>query len=424
MSARSTALYTDQYELTMLDAARRAGSADTPASFEVFARRLPPGRKHGVFCGLGRLVDALQNFRFGPEEIDWLARQRLISDETIEWLAAYRFSGDVFAYREGEVYTVESPLVTIEGTFGESVLLETITLSILNHDCAVAAAAERLVALAAGRPIIEMGGRRVDPEGAVAAARAAWICGFASTSNLEAGRRYGIPTAGTAAHAFTLINRDEQEAFKEQVAAQGVGTTLLVDTLDTEQGIRNAIAVGGRALGAVRIDSGDLVEEARRARKLLDELGAPATRVIVTGDLDEVALADLADSPVDGYGVGTAVVTGSGAPTAGLIYKLVAAAGRPVAKRSPGKATRAGRKWAWRLLREDGRAVGEEVATDPEPPARPARALQVHVIRDGAVVDQPTLDDVRRHHRASLAELPPDGDLPLTLRDLNTGGRT
>jgi nicotinate phosphoribosyltransferase len=367
------------------------------------------------------MVDAIERFKFGPDELDWLARRRIISDDTLDWLAEYRFSGNVYTYREGEIYAADSPVVTVEGTFGETVLLETIVLSILNHDSAVAAAAERLVAAAAGRPIIEMGSRRVDADAAVAAARAAWIAGFASTSNLEAGRRYGIPTAGTAAHAFTLASPDERAAFASQIAAQGTDTTLLVDTYDSEQGIRNAVDVAGLALGAIRIDSGDLVEEARRARKLLDGWGASSTRVVITGDLDEAELADLADAPVDGYGVGTAVVTGGGAPTAGLIYKLVAAGERPVAKLSPGKATRAGRKWAWRLLDQSGGAVGEEVATVPEPPAQPARALQVDVIRDGAVVHRPSLEEVRAHHRAAVAELPADGALPLRFRETMPG---
>jgi len=421
MTRSSTALYTDQYELTMLDAARRSGTADKRVTFEVFARTLPDGRAHGVFCGLGRVVDAIERFLFGPDELDWLARRRIVSDDTLDWLAEYRFSGNVYAYREGEVYAANSPLVTVEGTFGETVLLETIILSILNHDSAVAAAAELLVAAADGRPIIEMGSRRIDADAAVAAARAAWIAGFASTSNLEAGRRYGLPTAGTAAHAFTLASPDERSAFASQIAAQSANTTLLVDTYDSEQGIRNAIAVAGPSLGAIRIDSGELVEEARRARKLLDELGASSTRVVITGDLDEAALADLADAPVDGYGVGTAVVTGGGAPTAGLIYKLVAAGERPVAKLSPGKATRAGRKWAWRLLDHAGRAVGEDVATVPDAPTEPARALQVDVIRDGIAVHRPGVEEVRAHHRSAVAELPADGALPVRFRETMPG---
>jgi nicotinate phosphoribosyltransferase len=420
----STAFYPDHYELTMLDASLRAGTAGHRVTFEVFARRLPPGRRYGVFGGLGRLVDAIERFTFGPAELEWLAHHRVVSDTTLDWLASYRFSGDASAYREGELYTAGSPVLTVEGTFGQAVLLETLVLSILNHDSAVAAAADRIIEAARGRPVIEMGSRRTDPEAAVAAARAAWMAGFASTSNLEAGRRYGVPTAGTAAHAFTLAFGDEEAAFAAQVASLGVNTTLLVDTYDTEQGIRNAVRAAGPNLGAIRIDSGDLIEEAGRARKLLDDLGATSTRIIVTGDLDEESLLELANAPVDGYGVGTSVVTGGGAPTAGFVYKMVSAAATddpsapqgPAAKRSPGKGTRPYRKWAWRLLDGDV-AVGEEVSTDPRPPSRPARPLQIPILQAGQVVHRSDVADARTHLQKVRTELPPGADLRLLFRD-------
>ncbi len=278
---------------------------------------------------------------------------------------------------------------------------------------------------AAARPLIEMGSRQVEPEAAVASARAAWIAGFATTSNLEAGRRYGIPTAGTAAHAFVLLYPDERGAFRSQVAALGVGTTLLVDTYDLEQGIRRAVTAAGPSLGAIRIDSGDLVAETRRARALLDSLGATSTRIVLTGDLDASTIRTLASAPADGYGVGTSVVTGAGHPTAGFVYKLVAVAGsadpeagqRPVAKRSPGKATTPGRRWAWRLFDDDGWAAVEELAADPAPPEGPARPLQVPVIRGGEVVHRPALQEIRAHHQAAMAERPPAGTWPVSLRD-------
>jgi nicotinate phosphoribosyltransferase len=249
-------------------------------------------------------------------------------------------------------------VLTVSGTFGEAVLLETLTLSILNHDCAVAAAAARMVTAAGDRPLIEMGSRRTHEEAAVAAARAAYLAGFSSTSNLEAGRRYGVPTSGTAAHAFTLLHDDEADAFRAQLDAHGADTTLLVDTYDIAQGIRTAIEVAGPDLGAVRIDSGDLAVLAREARRLLDSLGATKTRVVLSGDLDEWAIAGLSGAPVDMYGVGTSVVTGSGAPTADMVYKLVEVDGRPVAKRSEHKATQGGRKTALRRHRETGTATG------------------------------------------------------------------
>jgi nicotinate phosphoribosyltransferase len=321
-------LLTDRYELTMLDAALQAGTADEPAVFEVFTRGLPPGRRVGVFGGLGRLLAALEFFRFGPEELEWLARERVVRPAALDWLAAFRFAGDIHAYAEGELYTDGSPVLTVEAPFGHAVLLETMVLSIVNHDSSVAAAASLIAKAAGERPVIEMGSRRTDCEAAVAAARAAYIGGFASTSNLEAGRRYGVPTAGTVAHAFVLSFADERAAFDAQVAAFGADTTFLVDTYDTEEGIHRAVEAAGPGLAAIRIDSGDLGIVARRARELLDELGASQAKVIVTGDLDDRAIRALGAAPVDGFGVGTGVVTGLGAPTAGLVYKVVAAAGR------------------------------------------------------------------------------------------------
>jgi nicotinate phosphoribosyltransferase len=422
----STALLTDRYELTMLEAALRSGTADHPATFEVFARRLPEGRTHGVFAGLGRVLEALGQFRFGPAELAWLAEAGVVSDDTLTWLEAFRFAGDIHAYAEGELYTAGSPVLTVESTFGQGVLLETLVLSILNHDAAIAAGAELIVRAARGRPIIEMGSRRTDVGAAVAAARVAWLAGFASTSNLEAGRRYGIPTAGTAAHAFTLAFPSELEAFTAQIEAMGPGTTLLVDTYDMEEGIRHAVEAAGPALGGVRIDSGDLAEEAVRARALLDHLGATAARVIVTGDLDDRSIASLAGSPIDGFGVGTNLVTGLGVSTAGFVYKLVAVAAddlpdalqRPVAKRSPGKQTVGGRKWAWRLGaseapgEHDGPAPvgGGPVLTDvlldhPDPAPAGGRPLQVQVVVGGGIVPGPDLATSRETHRRASDEL-------------------
>lgn len=411
----STALYTDHYELTMVDAALAGGVADRRAVFEVFARKLPPGRRYGVVAGIERVVDALARFRFGGDELAFLRARGFLRDETLEWLAGYRFSGDVTGYREGDLYFPGSPVLTVSGTFAECVVLETVVLSTLNHDSAVASAAARIVHAAAGRPIIEMGGRRVHEEAAVAAARAAWIAGFGPTSNLAAGRRFGIPTAGTSAHAFTLLHGEDRAAFDRQLAALGHDTTLLVDTFDTTSGIRGAVAAGGPRLGAIRIDSGDLGEEALRARALLDELGNTTTRIVASGDLDEHAIAALADCPVDVYGVGTAAVTGSGAPTGLLVYKLVArgddsGSGEliPVAKTSIGKAGVAGRKWAWRMLDGDGFAAEEVTRSTPEPPAGASRALQQTLVGAGEPQPLPALDEIRDFHRAALAELRPE----------------
>jgi len=412
-----TALLTDHYELTMLRAALADGTARHRAVFEVFTRSLPPGRRYGVLAGTGRLTEAIESFRFAPEQLDWLLDQGIVDRPTADHLSGWRFTGDIDGYREGEIYFPHSPVLTVSGTFGDCLLLETLVLSVLNADSAVASAAARMVTASAGRPLLDMGSRRTHERAGVSAARASCLVGFSATSNLEAGFLYGMPTRGTAAHAFTLAHADEGEAFASQVAALGTGTTLLVDTYDAADGIDTAVRIAGTDLGAVRIDSGDPARQARAARARLDALGAGKTRIVLTGDLDEHSIAALAGAPVDAYGVGTRLVTGSGHPTAGLVYKLVAIADgpqrsavlRPVAKRSPGKAGLPGRKVAHRTLDGEGHAVGERAV--PEPAARDVtgdrlrRALQVPVMRSGRVAHSPTLAEIRSHHEAAKAEL-------------------
>ncbi|CND55406.1 putative nicotinate phosphoribosyltransferase [Mycobacterium tuberculosis] len=413
--ADGTALLTDQYELTMLQAALRSGTAGRRAVFEVFARSLPAGRRYGVVAGVGRLLDAIEAFRFEAAELDFLTAGGIVDEPTAQWLEKYRFTGHVWGYAEGECYFPESPILVVEGTFGEAVLLETLALSILNHDCAIASAASRMVQAAQGRPIIEMGSRRTHERAAVAAARAAHIAGFTTTSNLEAGRLYGVPTAGTSAHSFTLLHDSERHAFEAQLASLGDGTTLLVDTYDVERAVRTAVELAGPSLGAVRIDSGDLGVMARRVRDQLDSLGAHGTRIVMTGDLDEYGIAALAAAPVDGYGVGTSLVTGSGAPTASLVYKLVARADgpdegapmRPVAKRSTGKPSRGGRKTAVRRIDGHGVAYAETIAVGPSAPGPRDRVLQVPLVRDGEIVGREPLQAARDRHARSVSELPP-----------------
>ncbi|NLT55332.1 MAG: nicotinate phosphoribosyltransferase [Actinomycetales bacterium] len=417
----STALLTDQYELTMVQAALRNGTARRRCVFEVFARRLPPGRRYGVVAGTARLLDAMTAFTFGEEELASLAERRVVDRETLDWLADYRFGGDVSGYPEGECFFPGSPVLVVEAPFAEAVLLETLALSILNHDCAVASAASRMVSAAHGRPCLEMGARRTHEEAAVAASRAAYLAGFSATSNLEAGRRHGVPTIGTAAHAFTLLHDDERAAFAAQVAALGTGTTLLVDTYDVPTGVATAVEVAGPSLGAVRLDSGDLLEQALAVRTQLDGLGARDTRIVVTSDLDEHAIAALASAPVDAYGVGTSLVTGSGAPTANLVYKLVAREAADgsmvgVAKRSHDKPTIAGRKDALRRYRPDGTAEAEVLRLTATAAAGTGERRLLHpLLRRGEPVGTDGLVEARARHAASLAEL------PATARQLSRG---
>jgi nicotinate phosphoribosyltransferase len=406
------ALLTDRYELTMVAAALADGTADRDCVFEVFARRLPHGRRYGVLAGTGRLLEALPHFRFGDAELATLREQGLSDERLLDWLADFTFTGDIDGYAEGELYFPGSPVLTVHSSFAEGVLLETLALSILNHDSAIASAAARMVGAACERPCIEMGSRRTHEEAAVAAARAASLVGFTASSNLEAGRRYGVPTTGTSAHAFTLLHDSEEAAFRAQVAALGTGTTLLVDTYDVEQGIRTAVAVAGTGLGGIRLDSGDLPTLATRARALLDELGATQTRIIVTSDLDEYAIAGLMAAPVNGYGVGTSLVTGSGAPTMGMVYKLVERDGVPVAKRSEGKNSVGGRKNAVRRHDRAGTAVAEVISSAPIEPEDGDRDLVVPLVKGGAVLDPVTpteaLAAARAHHERVRAALPPE----------------
>jgi nicotinate phosphoribosyltransferase len=407
-------LLTDRYELTMLSAALRDGTADRPSTFELFARRLPDGRRYGVVAGTGRFLEALPEFRFDDVACESLAE--FLDRDALAYLRDFRFRGDVDGYAEGELYFPGSPVLSVRGSFAECVVLETLALSIFNHDTAVASAAARMVSAAEGRPLIEMGSRRTHEHAAVAAARAAYIAGFAASSNLEAHRRYGVPTEGTSAHAFTLLHTgpdgpDELAAFAAQVDALGAGTTLLVDTYDVTTGVANAVAAAGTGLGAVRIDSGDLRVLARQVREQLDRLGATRTRIVVSGDLDEYAIAGLRAEPVYSYGIGTSLVTGSGAPTANMVYKLVEVDGIPVEKRSVRKESHGGRKEALRLSRSTGTITEEVVYPVGQPPqkAEPSRVLSIPLVRRGEAVADPTLGVARDLVASGLRSLPWEG---------------
>ena len=409
----------------MLDAALKDGTAHRRCTFEVFGRRLPATRRFGVVAGTGRILEALERFEFDDEQIEWLSSQGIISEEAASFLATWRFTGDMWGYAEGECYFPGSPLLTVEGSFADCTLLETLLLSILNHDCAVASAASRMTIAAHGRPCMDMGARRAHERAAVSAARAAIIGGFQGTSDLEAAKRYGIHAIGTAAHAFTLLHDSERDAFDSQVASLGAGTTLLVDTYDIAQGVVNAVeaarAAGGE-LGAVRLDSGDLVAQAFKVRGQLDAMGATSTKITVTSGLDEYAIAALGAAPVDSYGVGTRLVTGSGVPTAALVYKVVSredASGAivPVAKKSESKSTVGGRKVAGRVMGDDGYASEELllVGTSMEEgqkllAERGARPLQVPLVRQGVIDSTAWSPDAlaraQEHHLRARNELP------------------
>jgi nicotinate phosphoribosyltransferase len=410
----------------MLQAALADGTAIRRSTFEVFARRLPLGRRYGVVCGTGRLLELLKDFSFGAADpaLNYLIDSGTITKQTADWLTDFRFRGSITGYAEGELYFPGSPVLTVDGTFAECVLLETLILSVLNHDSAVASAASRMTLAAGERPCLDMGARRTHEGAALAAARAAYVAGFAGSSLLEAGLHLGIPTIGTAAHAFTLLHDSEREAFLSQLASQGAGTTLLVDTYDVAAAVQTAVELTGGNLRAIRLDSGDLPQVARAARQQLDSLGAAAVQITVTSDLDEYAIAALAAAPVDSYGVGTKLVTGSGAPTAEMVYKLVARQGadgrlEPVGKRSAGGKTTVGAaKWAGRRIDDAGVADEEVVLTGPAvhpvaPEAYGLRPLQVCYVDHGDFnqehLGRAGIDRARDRHLASRGELPAAG---------------
>lgn len=414
----STALLTDHYELTMVDAAVASGRASRKTVFEVFGRRLPEGRRYGVFAGSGRLPEAISTFTFSDPELAFLSDNAIVSDATLTWLSGYRFGGTIRGYSEGEIYFPGSPLLVVEGTFAECVLLETLILSVLNYDSAVASAASRMTHAADGRTLIEMGSRRANEHSAVAAARAAYIAGFSATSNLEAGRSYGIPTRGTASHSFTLVHDSEADAFAAQIRAMGTQTTLLIDTYNVAEGVRLAVEAAGVGLGGVRIDSGDLPIVVREVRAQLDSLGAHGTKIVVTNDLNEHTIAGLRGAPVDVFGVGTSVVTGAGAPAVGLVYKLVARTSDDgdwvsVAKKSPHKTNPGGKKSAYRVL-DGGVAIEEAVVIGGGADVPPhARELMSDLMANGEpAVDltaRERLTAARAQHAMASGELPPGG---------------
>ena len=412
----TTSLLTDHYELTMLQAALASGTAHRRCTFEVFTRRLPAGRRYGVLAGTGRFLEGLQSFRFDDEDLSFLASRNVVNAQTLKYLENFRFTGNIRGYVEGEIFFPHSPVVQVEATFAEACVLETYLLSILNYDSAVASAATRMTAAAGHRPCIEMGSRRAHERAAVSAARAAAIAGFTATSNLEAGRRYGLHTLGTSAHAFTLLYDSEREAFEAQLQSLGARTTLLADTYDVENAVRLGVELAGEELGGVRLDSGDLVASAQRVRELLDSLGNHNTKITVTSDLDEYAIASLAAAPVDSYGVGTRLVTGSGAPTSAMVYKLVerentAGELEPVAKTSAGKRSLGGAKQAARRHNSLGIATAELIGTGNNPAAlENTRDLIRDFVVSGELLPGFTGEEAVRNaterHSASLAELP------------------
>jgi nicotinate phosphoribosyltransferase len=412
------ALLTDRYELTMVAAYHRAGLASRRAVCEMFVRRLPPCRPFLVVAGVERVVQAILDLRFEAEDLAYLAGApglRDLGPWFFDALRDFRFRGDLWAMPEGTVAFAGEPILRIEAALPEAQLVETLLLSILNHDIRVASKAARVVLAAEGRPVVEFGTRRTHERAAVDAARAAYIGGCSGTSNEEAGRRYGVPVSGTLAHMFVLAHAadGEERAFRNYVETFPGGAVLLVDTYDVARGVEHAIAAAGPRLQGIRLDSGDPVALSRDARARLDAAGLAAARIVVSDEMNEYRIRRILmdGAAVDVFGVGTEIVTSPDMPALGGIYKLVAVEdGRgalvPVAKRSAGKATYPGAKQVYRRVDAAGRAAGDEIALASEPP-REGRPLLVRRIERGAPAGDPApLERAREHAQREIAGLP------------------
>ena len=412
------ALEVDLYELTMAAAHFGGGSHRHRVACEAFVRRLPRNRSYLLAAGLEAVIDWLTAFRFEPDELDYLAGSPPLADvfarypDFRDYLASLRFTGDVDAVPEGTVVFPEQPLLRVEAEVVEAQLAETFLLSALNHATVVASKAARVVTAAAGAAIVEFGARRTHPGAAIDAARAAYLAGCVGTSCVEAGRRFGIPIVGTAAHLWTMFHESEREAFARYFAAFPDSSLLLIDTYDTLSGARHAVeATGGKLLGA-RLDSGDILSLAKEVRRYFDSLGLERVKIVASGDLEELTIAALVDAgaPIDVYGVGTELVVSGDAPSVGGVYKLVAVEreGRWVetAKLSAAKVSLPARKQIFRHV-EGGRFTGDELGLADEPPPPGSRPLLLPVLRGGKRVGPPEpLAASRVRARESLAALP------------------
>ena len=368
---RNLTTMTDFYELTMSAGYLDEGYVDKIAVFDMFFRRVPDGGGYAVMAGLQQFIDAVDHLEFTDEDITYLRSTKTFDEKFLNYLANFKLHCNIWAIEEGMPIFPQEPIVTVEGPAIECQLLETLLLVTFNHQCLIATKASRIVRSAAGRPVMEFGARRAQGyDAAYFGARASYIGGCGSTSCVMAARDFGIPASGTMAHSWVQMFPTEYDAFKKYAELYPDACVLLVDTYNIEEAVKTAVEVAGPELGGVRIDSGDLAAMAQRVRNQLDALGATNTTITVTNDLDEYALAALQTAPVDSYGVGTMLVTGSGAPTCAMVYKLTEREGAdgtmvPVMKKSKDKATVPGRKLAFRSY-EYALAEAEHVISGSE----------------------------------------------------------
>jgi nicotinate phosphoribosyltransferase len=405
-------LLTDLYQLNMIEAYLDDGET-APTVFEFFVRKLPARRRFLMAAGLEQALDFLESLRFAPEDIDWLARSGRFSRRLLDYLAAFRFTGDVDAMPEGTLFFADEPILRVVAPLPAAQFAETRLINILHFQSLIASKAVRIVLAAPGKLLVDFGLRRAHgAEAGLFAARASYIAGFAGTATMPAGRLWGVPLFGTMAHSFIQAHDDESEAFEHFARSRPQGLTFLIDTYDTEEAARKVVTLAPRLralgieIGAVRLDSGDMTALSKSVRRILDEGGLHATTIFASGGLDEDEIARMlaAGAPIDGFGVGTSLTTSSDVPALDCAYKLQEYAGIARRKRSTGKATWPGRKQVWRRLDQDGRMVSDVLSpADDDAPGAP---LLEPVMRGGKRLARPTLDDIRARVKRNLAALP------------------
>ena len=408
-----SALSTDLYELTMIGGYFVSGLSG-PATFDLFVRSLPATRTYLVACGLEQALDFLESLHFTAEDIRFLrtvpALARLPATFFDEYLPQFRFTGDVWAVEEGTPVFAEEPIMRVTAPLPEAQLVETALIAETMFPTSVASRASRVMTAAAGRPVMEFGARRAHGiDAGIRAARAAYIAGFSSTSMVEAGKRFGIPLSGTMAHSWVMAFAEEASAYRTYAEIFG-DAVFILDTYDAVAAAR-IVTASGLKPKAVRIDSGDLVATSREVRRIFDEHGLSETAIVLSGDLDEMRIAEIiaAGAPADGFGVGTTVSTSSDAPALSGVYKLaeIERGGRavPVFKRSPGKSTYPGRKQLWRVM-HDGIAVEDVLGLEGAQPPAEAETLLRQVMKKGERLSRPSLNEIRDRCRKQVATLP------------------
>jgi len=419
-----SALLTDLYQLTMLQGYWHEGMAET-AVFELFVRKFPPQRNFLVAAGLAQAIDYLENLRFSEADIAYLRKTGLFRDEFLETLRGFRFRGDVDAMPEGTVFFPDEPILRVTAPLPEAQLVETRLINLLQFQTLIASKAVRCVLAAPGKRQVDFGLRRAHgAEAGLLAARAAYLAGFAGTSNVLAGRRFGIPVFGTMAHSYVMAHDDELDAFRGFARSQPNNVVLLIDTYDTLAAVDKVVALAGElekegiAIKAVRIDSGDLEKLARAVRQRLDRAGRMEIGIFASGDLDEYKLQALRDAPIDGFGVGTKLTTSSDVPYLNCAYKLEAYAGIPRRKVSVGKQTWPGAKQVYRYYAEDGTLAYDSLTTAED--RQHGEALLQPVMRRGKrLYPSEPLSVLRERVAAQLERLP----APLRSIDRQAGYR-